>query len=125
MRTLFLALALSLCLIRAAASPVAGTWEAADEGHKAVTVNIRETDGILGGTVVFYIIRDNGNGEHNGDATKPLAMHGVAWDGRVLRFSIDPPGGASLSCALTLTGADQGRLEIPGHTLPVTRAKER
>ena len=46
--------------LMAAASPVAGTWEGVKDGVKAATLKVQETDGILGGSVIFYITRDEG-----------------------------------------------------------------
>ena len=125
MRTVLLVFALGLYLIRAAASPVVGTWVATDDGRRAATLHVHETDGILGGTVVLYILGDNTNGEHNGDASEPIAMRGVTWDGNTLRFSIDAGGGASAKCAFHLTGANEGRLECGSRVMRVIRTQER
>jgi hypothetical protein len=124
-----LAGAIALCLVKAAASPVAGVWEGEKDGRKAVTLKVQETDGILGGTAVFYIIYDNGNGELDGSALPALSMIGTAWDGRTLRFSVKA-GGADIRFELKISGADQGELKQiqgpnSGEIMRVSRHKER
>jgi hypothetical protein len=80
---------MALCLVKAAASPITGTWEGMKDGVKAATITVRENDGILGGSAVFYIIRDEGSGTHNGSAQPAIALQGTEWDGKVLRFSVN------------------------------------
>jgi hypothetical protein len=130
-RMLFVCLfvgAVAICLMNAAAPPIAGTWEATKDGRKAVTVKVHETDGILGGTVIVYIIHDNGTGEFDGAASEPMTLVGTTWDGRTLRFSVDVPGAAVTAFELRLTGADKGELRCTRsdgsvETDPVTRRK--
>ena len=127
-RTLYLCLmtcALALCFVKAAASPVAGLWEGAQNGRKAVTLDVRETDGILGGAVVFYILRDNGSGEHDGDATPALPLVGTTWDGRTLRFSVEVEGGGHPTFEMTLTAAGDAEFKRLGGDLPVIRMRRR
>ena len=104
---------MALCLVKAAASPVAGTWEGMKDGVKAATLKVRETDGILGGTVIFYIIRDEGSGTHNGSATPPMPLVGTQWDGNVLRFSVTNPAGKSVAFEFRVTGEGNGELKRP------------
>jgi hypothetical protein len=113
--------------VKAAAAPVAGVWEGQEEGRKAVTLNVHEKDGILGGTVTFYIVRDNGRAELDGSALPALPLIGTSWDGRTLRFSLEVNGGAMLF-ELKITGMDQGELRIvkgqnSGHMTRVLRHK--
>jgi hypothetical protein len=113
MRTLSVCLflgALALCRVNAAAPAVAGVWEATKDGRKAVTLKVHETDGILGGTLIVYIIHDGGTGEHDGAASEPLPLAGTTWDGRTLRFSVNAPGASVPAFELRLTGADKGEL---------------
>ena len=123
-----LACALALCLVQAAAPPIVGAWEAAKDGRKAATVKIRETDSILGGTLILYIIHDDRAGEHEGAASEPLPLAGAAWDGRTLRFSVGAPGDAVAKFELRLTGAAKGELKCirsdgSVDVSPVTRRK--
>jgi hypothetical protein len=130
-RTLQLCLlagAMSLCLVKGAASPIVGTWESFEDGRKSATVRIQETDGILGGTLVVYIVHDNGTGEHDGDASAPMPLAGTTWDGRALRFSVNAPGRDKTVFELRLTGGGKGELKCtgphrPAAVFPVTRAK--
>src|SRR5690348_16521782 len=92
-QTLVLVLTLALCLVRAAASPVEGTWEGSRENTKAATLTIVEKDGLLTGSAVFYIVRDNGDRTHNGQPLPAQRMTAVQWDGRTLRFSVERPDG--------------------------------
>ena len=104
---------LALCLVKAAASPVAGTWEGMKDGVKAATIHVRERDGILGGSATFYIIRDEGSGTHNGAATPPLAMVGTQWDGHVLRFSVVTAEKKSIAFEMRVTGEGRAELRRP------------
>jgi hypothetical protein len=100
---------LALCLVKAAASPIVGTWEGSKDGVKAATIQVRDTDGILGGSATFYITRDEGSGTHNGAALPPLPLVGTQWDGHVLRFSVSS-GEKSIAFQLRLTG--EGKAEL-------------
>jgi hypothetical protein len=99
---------MALCLVKAAASPIAGTWEGMKDGVKAATITVRENDGILGGSVIFYITRDEGSGTHNGAALPAMAMLGTQWDGKVLRFSVN-----RVVFELRVTGEGKGELRRP------------
>ncbi len=120
---------MALCLVKAAASPVAGTWEGVKDGVKAATVNVRETDGILGGSAIFYITRDEGSGTHNGAPMPPLAMVGTQWDGHVLRFSVVTADGRSIAFELRVTGEGKAELrrppqgDMPEDKVPMVRAR--
>lgn len=125
-----LAGALALCLVKAAASPVAGIWEGQEDGRKAVTLTVRETDGILGGNIIFYIVHDDGTGALDGSALPHQALVGTTWDGRTLRFSIELNDGATMAFELNTTAAGSGDLKVltgpnSGHITHVSRQKER
>ncbi|MBS1859298.1 MAG: hypothetical protein JST11_28240 [Acidobacteria bacterium] len=105
-----LAFALALCLVRAAAAPPAGIWDGTVNGAKAATVTIAEKDGVLRGSAVFYIIRDNGNGAHNGDPQPAQEMKSVEWDGQTLRFTVADSNGAPAGFVMRLTG--EGTAEL-------------
>ena len=100
---------MALCLVKAAAAPVEGTWEGTTDGVKSATVTVRERDGILGGSVIFYIIRDEGSGKHTGAPTPPLTMMGTQWDGSVLRFSVNAEK-KSVFFEMHLTGESRAEL---------------
>jgi hypothetical protein len=125
MRLMLFVCLTSMLMSRAAAPPVKGTWEAVKDGRRAATVTVRETDGILGGMVVLYILRGNGDGALDGSASAPLAMNGTTWDGKVLRFTVNVQGAARTAFELTVTSADRGSLRAGSEVLPVTRRWER
>jgi hypothetical protein len=104
---------LALCLVKGAASPIVGTWEGSKGDARAATITVRETGGILGGSVIFYIIVDQGSGLHNGDATPPLPMVGTEWDGRALRFSVANTEGELVAFELRVTGEGKAELKRP------------
>lgn len=120
---------MALCLVKAAASPVVGTWEGSKGGVKAATLNVRDTEGILGGSATFYIILDEGSGKHNGAATPPMAMVGTQWNGSVLRFSVLTPDGRSIAFELRVTGAGKAELrrppqgDMPEDIVPMQRSR--
>jgi len=104
---------MALCLVKAAATPVAGIWEGMRDGVKAATLTVRETDGILGGSVIFYIIRDEGSGTHNGSPTPPVTLVSTQWDGSVLRFAVTNQQGKSVAFEFRVTGEGKGELKRP------------
>ena len=124
MKTTLLVCLMALCLVRAATPPVTGFWEARKDGRKAMTLNIREREGILGGTVVFYIVHDDGDGSLDGTPLEPEKMIGTTWDGKVLRFNAGPA-----AFEMRMTAADKAELKLtaPQHSeiTEVTRRQER
>ena len=82
---------LALAFARAAAAPLAGTWEGSLDGRKAVSLELREQPR-LAGTIVFYILRDNGTGQRNGEAVPAAELQNVRWDGERLRFDVAAGG---------------------------------
>jgi hypothetical protein len=124
MRSTLLVCLIAICLVRAEAVPVTGIWEAQKDGRKAITLDIREREGILGGSVVLYIIHDDHDGSLDGTPLDPEAMVGTTWDGKVLRFRA---GVATFE--LRVTGANKGELKViaPEHSeiTEVTRRRER
>ena len=91
-----------------------GTWEGERDGVKAASLTVTQTGGILGGSVIFYIIRDNGDGAHNGQALPAQPINAVEWDGRTLRFSVARKDGTSIPFDLRLTGAGHATLQRRG-----------
>jgi hypothetical protein len=118
LQTIVLVLTLALCLVRAAASPIEGVWEGSRNGVKAAQVTIVERDGLLTGSAVFYIIRDNGDGTQNGAPLPPEPLHAVQWDGRTLRFSITGPDGTPVPFDMRLIEAGRAELRRRGSSDP-------
>jgi len=121
-----LVITLAMCLVHAANPPIEGTWEGTREGVKAATLTVRQTDGILGGSVIFYIIRDNGDGSRNGQALPAQPLTAVEWDGHTLRFSVERPDGAAIPFEMRITGEGRGELRRrgdsdPDEIVPMTR----
>ena len=79
---------LALVCARAAAAPPAGRWEGSVDGRKAVSLELRDAPA-LAGSIVFYILRDERNGEHAGEATPSVPLAHLTWDGQVLRFDVE------------------------------------
>ena len=104
---------MALCFVKAAASPVAGTWEGMKDGVKAVTLKVEQNEGILGGSVIFYIIRDEGSGTHNGAPTPPMTLEGTQWSGSVLRFLVTNQERKSVAFEFRITGEGKGELKRP------------
>lgn len=52
----FATVILALCLTKAAAAPVEGTWEGKINGQKALTLQITETGGRLHGRLTLYVV---------------------------------------------------------------------
>ncbi len=75
----------------AATAPV-GRWEGSMAGRKAVSLEVRDAPQ-LHGSIVFYILHDQGDGSHNGSASPALPMRDLKWDGEALRFSVDAGDG--------------------------------
>jgi hypothetical protein len=107
MKTMLFVCLAALCILRAATAPCVGTWEAHIDGRKAITLEVRDREGILGGSVTLYIVHDDGNGSRDGAPLDPEPMQGTTWDGKVLRFHA---GGASWE--LQPTAADRAGLRM-------------
>jgi hypothetical protein len=85
---------MALALPKAAAAPVEGTWEGKTaRGQKSMTLQVRERDGKLEGSVVFYVFdkkMDDPEAKVVGQEERPLTD--VRWDGKMLRFSVPHEG---------------------------------
>jgi hypothetical protein len=82
----FLAGAL-VCVPVLSADLPAGNWEGRARGRKAVSLEISSTPS-LHGSIVFYILHDEGDGSRNGSALPAQPLDDLEWDGAVLRFSV-------------------------------------
>jgi hypothetical protein len=109
----------------------AGSWEGNLEGVKAVTVNLRGPDSQPEGSVVFYILKDEGSGFQNGPATPAIPMQDLRRVGDLLRFRVRGSNGAALSFEMRITGASYARLtrlrsgSIPELTVALRRQSEK
>jgi hypothetical protein len=121
MKTMVVVCLMAIALVRAASTPLAGVWEGSKDGRKAVAVTVREREGILGGTVVLYIVHDDHDGSLDGTPLDPETMKGTSWDGKMLRFEagvakfeLRPVGGnkAELKC---IAPAHTETLEVVRH----------
>jgi hypothetical protein len=88
LRTTVLACLLGLAFARAAAAPLAGKWEGSIDGRKAVSLELQDTP-VWKGSIVFYILRDHGGGNQDGEAAAPLPLVHLEWNGRALRFQVE------------------------------------
>lgn len=103
---------LALCLVKAA-TPIVGTWEGMQGAAKSATIVVRETEGKIGGSVIFYIVHDEGSGAHNGEEMPPLEMIEPRWDGKLLKFSVVTSDGRSIAFEMRLTGEGTAELRRP------------
>ncbi|MGO9254890.1 MAG: hypothetical protein ACLQU1_01100 [Bryobacteraceae bacterium] len=117
--------ALALCLAMATDALVKGTWEGDLRGVKAVTLKLQEADGKVGGTEVFYIVRDEGSGKHNGSASPPMPLVDTRWDGEKLRFGVVNQTGETILFEMKVTGQRSADLTVvdsdgkPQRTIPI------
>ncbi len=81
------------CVSGRAATVPAGAWEGSVDGRKAVSLEVKDAPQ-LRGSIVFYILRDDGDGSHEGSASPAVPMQDLKWDGEILRFSVDAGGRA-------------------------------
>ncbi len=79
--------ALLACVSGRAATVPAGAWEGSLEGRKAVSLEVKDAPQ-LRGSIVFYILHDQGDGAHDGSPSPALPMQNLKWDGEILRFSV-------------------------------------
>jgi len=99
-------------------APPAGVWEGSIEGRRAITLRLRDTNGGPAGSAVFYILKDEGSGRHNGEATPETPLLEVRWDGESLRFSVKNPNGDTIAFVMKITAegkADLAVLASDGH----------
>ena len=110
-RTLYVcALAGLVALAVGSASELEGTWEGKLEGVKAITLTLRESGGQVSGRAVFFIIRDEGSGKHNGAGSPPISLQDVRSDGAVLHFFVKGSNGQPLAMDMKITGPARAEL---------------
>jgi hypothetical protein len=105
----------------AADSPIAGTWQGRIHDLPAVRLTLRETSGRMSGTIVFYMIRNDGSRyyEDSKSAGSPTELTNVRFDGKTLTFETShrnahPPRTLNdtepVRFAMKLVGKDEGQL---------------
>jgi len=112
-----LAGALTLCLAKAAASPVTGTWVGEKDGVKAVTLAITESANSVKVNATFYIVKDEGSGKHTG-APGEMETAAANWNGKRLAFAITNTNGETVPFEMTVAQngkAQLKRLAANGH----------
>jgi hypothetical protein len=120
---------LTLCLAMATDAPVTGIWEGDLQGVKAVTLKLQEADGKVGGTEVFYIVKDGGSGKHNGSASPKLPLVNARWDGEKLRFGVVNQNGETILFEMKIAGEGSADLTVvdsdgkPQRTVAIRRQK--
>jgi hypothetical protein len=123
-----LAATIALCLTKAADLPVTGVWEGQKDGVKAITLKIEEAGGKIRVNSVFYIIHDEGSGEHVGSASEQHSAEGI-WNGHKLEFTIVNTNGDRVRFEMTIAGNGVGELKRlaasgqPEITIPLVRRK--
>jgi hypothetical protein len=121
-----LAGAMALPQATAAPFPLTGVWEGKKDGVKATTLKVEETGGKIRLNAVFYIIQDEGSGNHVGTASEALSAEG-SWNGHKLEFTIIDSNGDRVPFEMTTTGSATAELKRlpangqPGMTIPLVR----
>jgi hypothetical protein len=120
---------LALGLAMATDGPITGTWEGDLHGVKAVTLKLETTGTKVGGTAVFYIVKDEVSGAHNGSASPAMPLLNTGWDGGKLRFTVENQSGESVLFEMRITGEESADLTVldpqgdPRRTLPIRRKR--
>ena len=99
-------------------SALLGTWHGTMKELPAATLTVKDEDGKLSGTAVFYAIIERGNGPEPGGASHELPMSEMKYDGRTLSFSITskhPETGKeeTVRGEFRLGGEDEAVLQTP------------
>jgi len=113
-----------------AGSPFAGRWQGKLEGLPGATLTIKEGQGKLSGSIVFYLIRKDDKGTRvDGEANCELLA--VATDGKQMAFEVkhhvtheSPEYGPNVKFVFELTGDNEGVLRKTGDDLSVRMTRE-
>lgn len=105
-----LAGALALCLAKAAASPVTGTWIGQKDGVKAVSLTVTESAGALRVNATFYIIKDEGSGKHIGQPSETETA-AANWNGKRVAFTILNTNGETVPFEMTIDANGRAQLK--------------
>lgn len=94
-------------------SPIAGSWLGKTGDVPVVTLTIRDDDGKLSGTAVFYKIVDDGGGPQvEGKST--VEMIGPKLEGKTFSFQTKNSHGELLSYQMELTAKNEGKFKGAG-----------
>ena len=133
-------LATSLACVAAAAadSPIVGTWHGKLFGQPAVTLTLRDAGGNLSGSIVFYLLRNDGSGfkADANSARPPTELVNPKFDGKTLTFEVShrqahPPSTLNdtepVKFEMELTGKDEAQLKRLnyGHDKPLIMRRGR
>ena len=104
-----------------------GTWEGDLHGVKAIALTIRETGGRAEGVAMFYVVRDENSGRHNGSPSPQIPLQNVRREGATLYFSVRGSNGEALPMEMKWTGPNTASLtrkrtaSLPELIIPVRR----
>ena len=88
-------------------SPIAGRWQGKMGDVPAVTLTIKDDDGKLSGTVIFYRIVFSGRSPEVAGKSR-AEMIDAKLDGKMFTFQTKGSQGEMLSYQLELTGKNEG-----------------
>ncbi len=116
MRTFTLAMILTAAALAAPGKSVIGTWQGDIKGVRAVTLSITGSPEKLGGTVIMYLIRDDGPGpgvagQHESPMLDPKL------DNDILSFRLKRGDGEVVAFEMKLLGENRGELRRLGDNL--------
>jgi hypothetical protein len=96
--------------IAATDSPIAGKWQGKMGDVPAVTLTIKDDNGKLSGTAVFYEIVDDGDGpKATGQST--AEMVDAKLEGKIFSFRTKGSQGEVFSYQMELTGKNEGKFK--------------
>ncbi len=128
MRTLLqisiVVLLLTTLFAQATGSAVAGKWEGRRHGRPFVTLEIDSHAGALGGSVVFYVLRDLGAGMVVAGEDRQEILH-PRFEDHALLFQVRM-GGKTFEFKMQRTGADEAqlwRVDDPDNSVRMIREK--
>lgn len=97
---------------------IEGVWRAQMDGLPAITLNISYETGSLNGAILFYLLRKDAGKAETSTAGIPEPLMNPQFDGTTLTFAVShrrahstsTPSDPPVRFALTLTGANKGKL---------------
>ena len=96
--------------VAAADSSIAGTWQGKMGDVSVVTLTVKDDDGKLGGTAIFYKVVDNGSGPRVVGKSS-TDMIDAKLEGKVFSFQTKGPQGELSSYQMELTGKNEGKFK--------------
>ena len=94
----------------AAESPIAGTWQGKTGDVPVVTLTIKDDQGKLSGTAVFYKIVDDGGGPQVAGKSS-VEMVDPKLEGKIFSFQTKGSRGELFSYRMELTGKNEGKFK--------------